>query len=165
MVGIDWKPQGQHRDRYRKRELLNELKKILNIEQGADLIVIGAGKLGKALANYKLFRARNIFVRAFFDVKEELKGKTIDIKENEIPIYHINDLLGFVKDNSNIKVALLTVPEENAQETFEKVLESGIKGIVNYTPRILRIPEGTKDIELVNDCLGISLYKVIYQLF
>ena len=130
-----------------------------------DVFIIGAGKLGRALENYKLFRARNIYVKAFFDIKEEIIGQSIRIKENDIPIFHIQNIVGFVKQNPSIKVALLTVPEYSAQETFDKVVESGIKGIVNYTPRILKIPDNARDIELVNDCLGISLYKVIYQLF
>jgi redox-sensing transcriptional repressor len=156
---------GKQKKGYQVKKLFKELKKILSIDRGADVIVIGAGRLGRALSEYKLFKVRNINVRALFDTKEELVGNFVHVKGEEIPILHIDSLEDFLKTNSPIKIALLTVPEQSAQQLLDRLIASGIKGIVNFTPRILKRPPGTKDVQIVNDCIGASLYKIVYQIY
>lgn len=156
---------GKQKKGYQVKKLFKELKKILSIDRGADVIVIGAGRLGRALSEYKLFKVRNINVRGLFDTKEELVGNFVHVKGEEIPILHIDTLEDFLKTNSHIKIALLTVPEQSAQQLLDRLIASGIKGIVNFTPRILKRPEGTKDVQIVNDCIGASLYKIVYQIY
>lgn len=156
---------GKQKKGYQVKKLFKELKKILSIDRGADVIVIGAGRLGRALSEYKLFKVRNINVRALFDTKEELVGNFVHVKGEEIPILHIDSLEDFLKTNSEIKIALLTVPEQSAQQLLDRLIVSGIKGIVNFTPRILKRPPGTKDVQIVNDCIGASLYKIVYQIY
>ena len=156
---------GKQKKGYQVKKLFKELKKILSIDRGADVMVIGAGRLGRALSEYKLFKVRNINVRALFDTKEELVGNFVHVKGEEIPILHIDSLEDFLKTNSHIKIALLTVPEQSAQQLLDRLIASGIKGIVNFTPRILKRPPGTKDVQIVNDCIGASLYKIVYQIY
>ncbi len=156
---------GKQKKGYQVKKLFKELKKILSIDRGADVIVIGAGRLGRALSEYKLFKVRNINVRVLFDTKEELVGNFVHVKGEEIPILHIDSLEDFLKTNSHIKIALLTVPEQSAQQLLDRLIASGIKGIVNFTPRILKRPPGTKDVQIVNDCIGASLYKIVYQIY
>ena len=156
---------GKQKKGYQVKKLFKELKKILSIDRGADVIVIGAGRLGRALSEYKLFKVRNINVRALFDTKEELVGNFVHVKGEEIPILHIDSLEDFLKTNSHIKIALLTVPEQSAQQLLDRLIASGIKGIVNFTPRILKRPPETKDVQIVNDCIGASLYKIVYQIY
>jgi redox-sensing transcriptional repressor len=156
---------GKQKKGYQVKKLFKELKKILSIDRGADVIVIGAGRLGRALSEYKLLKVRNINVRALFDTKEELVGNFVHVKGEEIPILHIDSLEDFLKTNSHIKIALLTVPEQSAQQLLDRLIASGIKGIVNFTPRILKRPPGTKDVQIVNDCIGASLYKIVYQIY
>jgi len=156
---------GKQKKGYQVKKLFKELKKILSIDTGAQVVVIGAGRLGRALSEYKLFKVRNIDVKALFDVKEDLIGNCVHVKGEDIPILHIDSLEGFLQKNSEIKIALLTVPEENAQIILDQVVELGIKGIVNFTPRILKKPNNTKDVQIVNDCIGASLYKIVYQIY
>lgn len=156
---------GKQKKGYQVKKLFRELKKILSIDRGADVIVIGAGRLGRALSEYKLFKVRNINVRALFDTKEELVGNFVHVKGEEIPILHIDTLEDFLKTNTHIKIALLTVPEQSAQQLLDRLIASGIKGIVNFTPRILKRPDGSKDVQIVNDCIGASLYKIVYQIY
>ena len=156
---------GKQKKGYQVKKLFKELKKILSIDRGADVMVIGAGRLGRALSEYKLFKVRNINVRALFDTKEELVGNFVHVKGEEIPILHIDSLEDFLKTNSHIKIALLTVPEQSAQQLLDRLIASGIKGIVNFTHRILKRPPGTKDVQIVNDCIGASLYKIVYQIY
>ena len=64
-----------------------------------------------------------------------------------------------------MKIALLTVPEHSAQETLDRLVSYGIQGIVNFAPKILKLPKKAKTVQLVNDCIGASLYKIVYQIY
>ncbi len=156
---------GKQKKGYQVKRLFKELKKILSIEKGADVIVIGAGRLGRALSEYKLFRVRNINVRALFDKKKDLVGTSLDLKEKSIPILHIDTLGEYLKENPSIKIALLSVPDSVAQEMLDLLVNYGMKGIVNFAPKILKLPDGAKDVQLINDCIGASLYKIVYQIY
>lgn len=155
---------GRQKKGYQVKKLFKELKRILSIDNGADVIVIGAGRLGRALSEYELFKVRNINVKALFDVKPELMDPEGTIVEGGIPIYHMNSLQAYLDKNPQITIAMLTVPETSAQDILNMLVEMGIKGIVNFAPKILRLPPKAKNIHLVNDCIGASLYKIVYQI-
>ena len=156
---------GKQKKGYQVKKLFKELKRILSIEKGAEIIVIGAGRLGRALSEYKLFKVRNINVVALFDKKEELIGKFVEINGDKIPIYHIDTLEDFLADHPLVKIALLTVPENAVQEILSILMKLKIEGIVNFAPKILKLPKKTKNVQLVNDCIGASLYKIVYQIY
>jgi redox-sensing transcriptional repressor len=154
---------GKQKKGYHVEKLFRALKKVLSIDKGALVIVVGAGRLGRALSEYKLFKARNIQVAALFDIKEDLVDTVVDIKGRKTPIYHVDKLGDFLQKNPDIKIAILTVPESCAQELLDELVSLGIKGVVNYSPRILKLPKEAGAIQLVNDSIGASLYKVVYQ--
>ncbi|MCP5103690.1 MAG: redox-sensing transcriptional repressor Rex [bacterium] len=156
---------GKQKKGYQVKKLFKELKKILSIDRGADVIVIGAGRLGRALSEYKLFKVRNINVKALFDIKPELVGTSVILKGEEINIYHTDELEAYLKEYPNVKIALLSVPEVAAQTTLDQLVSYGVQGIVNFAPRILKLPSNEKDVYLVNDCIGASLYKIVYQIY
>ena len=156
---------GKQKKGYHVEKLFQALRKVLSIDKGASVIVVGAGRLGRALSEYKLFKVRNIQVDALFDIKEDLVDTVVDIKGRKTPIYHVDKLGEYLRENPKIKIALLTVPESCAQEILDELVELGIKGVVNYSPRILKLPKKTKTVQLVNDSIGASLYKVVYQTF
>lgn len=156
---------GKQKKGYHVEKLFRALKKVLSIDKGASVIVVGAGRLGRALSEYKLFKIRNIQVTALFDVKEDLVGTVVDIKGRKTPIYHVDRLGEYLGENPVVKIALLTVPENCAQELLDELVKLGIKGVVNYSPRILKLPKRAKSVQLVNDCIGASLYKVVYQTY
>jgi redox-sensing transcriptional repressor len=156
---------GKQKKGYQVKKLFRELKKILSIDRGAQVIIIGAGRIGQALSEYKLFLRRNISVAALFDIKKDLTGTHIGTNGFQIPIYHIDQLESFLQQNPNIQIALLTIPEESAQDILDKLIKFGIKGIINFAPKILRLPKEAKDVQMINDCIGTSLYKIIYQLY
>ena len=91
-----------------------------------DVIVIGAGRLGRALSEYKLFKERNIHVKALFDIKKKLVGTTARVKGERIPILHSNDLQNYIQEHPHIKIAILTVPEHSAQD----ILDRGCSGFI-----------------------------------
>lgn len=155
---------GKQKKGYQVKKLFRELKKILSIDKGADVAVIGAGRLGRALSEYKLFKVRNIRVTAMFDIKPELVDTSVTIKGENVTIYHVDKLEYYLKEHPEVKIALLSVPEQAAQATLNRLVSYGIKGVVNFAPKILKLPKGVKDVQLVNDCIGASLYKIVYQI-
>ena len=156
---------GKQKKGYHVEKLFQALRKVLSIDKGASVIVVGAGRLGRALSEYKLFKVRNIQVDALFDVKEDLVDTVVDIKGRKTPIYHVDKLGEYLHENPNVKIALLTVPESCAQGILDELVELGIKGVVNYSPRILKLPPKNKSVQLVNDSIGASVYKVVYQTY
>ena len=156
---------GKQKKGYQVKKLFRELKKILSIDRGAHVIIIGAGRIGQALSEYKLFVRRNISVSALFDIKKELVGTQIGKEGFQKSIYHIDQLGEYLRLNPDIQIALLTIPEESAQEILDKLIKFGIKGIINFAPKILRLPKEAKDVQMINDCIGTSLYKIVYQLY
>ncbi len=156
---------GKQKKGYQVKKLFKELKKLLSIDKGAEVVVLGAGRLGRALSEYKLFRVRNILVKALFDIKPALVGSSLDIKGEQVPIYHVDQLETYLKEHPSIKIAILTVPESVAQDLLNQLVSYGIQGVVNFAPKILKLPKGVKEIQLVNDCIGASLYKIVYQIY
>jgi redox-sensing transcriptional repressor len=156
---------GKQKKGYLVKKLFHELKKILSIDRGAKVIIIGAGRIGQALSNYKLFNDRNITVTALFDIKQDLVGSEIGKPGRKKPVLHIDRLDSYLQENPDIKIALLTVPEEAAQETLDKLIGHGVKGIVNFAPKILKVPKEIRDVQVINDCIGTTLYKIVYQLY
>jgi redox-sensing transcriptional repressor len=156
---------GKQKKGYQVKKLFQELKKILSIDQGAKAIIVGAGRIGQALSNYKLFNDRNITVTALFDIKKDLVGSEVGKPGRKKPVLHIDQLETYLQENPDIKIALLTVPEEAAQETLDKLIGHGVKGIVNFAPKILKVPKEIPDVQVINDCIGTALYKIVYQLY
>ncbi len=156
---------GKQKKGYQVKKLFKELKRILSIDRGAKMVIVGAGRIGQALSNYRLFRDRNISVSALFDLKPDLVGKTIGREGEKKPVLHIDGLEEYLKANPDVKIALLTLPEEAAQEALDRLVRSGIKGVVNFAPKILKLPKPDKNVQLINDCIGTALYKIIYGLY
>ena len=155
---------GKQKKGYQVKKLFKELKRILSIDKGAQVVVIGAGRLGRALSEFKLFKVRNIHVTALFDIKEDLIDTHIEVRGERIPIFHLDRLDAFIKEH-RIRIAMLAVPEDAAQEILDRLVKLGIKGVVNFAPRILKLPKNAKNVQLVNDCIGASLYKIVYQIY
>ena len=57
------------------------------------------------------------------------------------------------------------MPEEAAQETLDKLIGHGVKGIVNFAPKILKVSKEIRDVQVINDCIGTALYKIVYKLY
>jgi len=156
---------GKQKKGYQVKRLFKELKKILSIDKGAEVIVVGAGRLGRALSEFKLFKVRNINVKALFDVKPDLVGTFIEVRGEKVPIYHTDKMGEFLKNHKSVQIALLSVPDIIAQEMLDKLISFSIKGVVNFAPKILKLPENCRDVQLINDCIGASLYKIVYQIY
>ena len=108
--------------------LLDELRKILNLNQKWNTCVVGIGNLGQAVINYQGFKNEGYLIKAAFDISLPLR-----IDNKDIVIKTISDMKNTIKE-LNIKIAIVTVPAPDAQGVIDRLVESDIKAILNYTP-------------------------------
>ena len=113
---------GQQGYGYNVRYLYNEIAKILGIDRQHNIIIIGAGHLGQAIANYANFERRGFLIKGMFDVDPNLFGKTI----RGARVYSLDNLEKFVSEN-DIQIAALTIPKTRAMEVADRLIKSGIK--------------------------------------
>jgi redox-sensing transcriptional repressor len=116
--------------------LIDKLRGILKVNRIWDVAVVGAGELGHALANYPGFVNRGFRITMVFDNDPAKVGQ-------KIGNFTIQDTTALVEKirNSDIQVAMLTVPASAAQEVTDLLVQSGIKAILNYAPINLNVPE------------------------
>lgn len=145
---------GTLRKGYNVKELVELIGEILDKQDGQNVAIIGAGNLGRAIMKYFHNQRDKLRMVAAFDTSEDKVNTSFD----GIPIYHINDLTKVVKDE-NIGIGIVSVPVEYAEETAKALVEAGIKGILNYTPRPMSIPD---HIYLEEYDMVTSLEKVAY---
>ena len=137
-------------------DLRGQLQKILGLENQHRIGIVGAGRLGTALADYYEFSQANFTVAALFDADENKIGQ----KVGEVEIFDIKNFANIVK-KANIDVAVIAVPAEFAQGVLEEITESGIKAVMNFAPIPLKVSGGVK-IKTVD--LTISLESLSYFL-
>lgn len=139
-------------------ELRQTLTRILGLETEHRIVIIGAGRLGTALADYYGFSQSNFKVVALFDNEKDKIGENIG--KAEIPVLDIEKLPEMV-EKEDITVAVIAVPAEFAQESLEKITQAGIKAVLNFAPIPLQNKNGVK-IKTVD--LTISLESLSYFL-
>ncbi len=147
---------GQQGYGYNVEFLHNEIGKILGVDRTHHLIIIGAGNLGQALANYVNFERRGFLFRGLFDNNPELHGKKI----RGIEVQPMENMEMFVKEN-DIDIAVLTIPKTEAITVAEQLVNYGIKGIWNFAHVDLNVPE---NIQVENVHLSDSLMKLSYNI-
>lgn len=147
---------GQQGYGYNVELLYDEIKKILGLDKTYKLVIIGAGNIGQALANYMNFKKRGFNFVGIFDVNPRLIGMTI----RGIEIYDIDKLEEFLKTNE-VDIAVLTLPKNNAVKVVPTIIECGIKGIWNFSHVDLKTPN---DVVVENVHLTDSLMTLSYKL-
>lgn len=125
-------------------ELIKDLEKVLGLDNVSDAIIVGAGRLGQALLNYPGFEGNFNIVMAFDIDEEKCNGKNI---------FNINDIKEITKEK-NIKIGIITVQKESAQQVCDLLIECGIKAIWNFAPITLNVSE---DVIIKNEDLSASL--------
>ena len=147
---------GQQGYGYNVSELRQELQKILGLNMDHHVIVIGAGNLGQALANYNGFKKDGFLVEGLFDINPRLIGISI----RGINIYDLDDLERFT-DQNPIHIAAICTPKEKAQEVTDRVIRNGIKGIWNFAAVDITVPQ---DVVVENVHLSDSLYTLSFRM-
>lgn len=118
---------GQQGYGYNVEYLHNAMGEILGINSENSAIVVGAGNLGRALANHDAFERRGFKIVALFDTDPEVCGKEVNGKK----ILHVNEMEDFIRENE-INIAILTVPSSFVKETAGRLVKAGIKGLLNF---------------------------------
>ena len=116
--------------------LIEQLQKILNLDQIWQVAVVGAGDLGRALTHYQGFASRGIEIVLLFDIDPEVIGT----KVGSVIVQHVDSMKAEIK-KQEIKMAILTVPGAVAQATADQLVHAGIKAILNYAPVTLMVPD------------------------
>lgn len=147
---------GQQGYGYKVTFLHEEISRILGLKQQHSMILIGVGNLGRAIASYTNFRNRGFNLEAAFDVREEIVGK----KLGELTIRPMSELASYL-DEASIDIGILTVPASQAQDIADLLVEKGIKGIWNFAPIKLVVPESVI-VEHVH--ISDSLYSLSFRL-
>ena len=145
---------GQQGYGYNVKELRDEIADILGIHRENNAIIVGAGNLGQAIANYSGFRGSGFELKGLFDLNPRLVG----IRIGTVNIMDIDEMEDFIK-RENINVGIICTPKEAAQETAERLVNSGIKAIWNFAPTILNVPD---DVIVENVHLNESLRVLAY---
>lgn len=146
---------GQQGYGYNVKYLYAEIAKILGIDQQHNLIIIGAGNLGQAIANYTNFERRGFLIKGMFDINPKLIGLVI----RGIEIRSVDELESFIKAN-DIQIAALTIPKTKAPEIADRLVKAGIKAIWNFAHTDLVVPE---DVVVENVHLSESLMRLSYR--
>ncbi len=147
---------GQQGYGYNVKYLYNEIGKIIGLDRTYQVIIVGAGNLGQALAGYVNFEKRGFKIRGIFDVNPELKGKKI----RGVEIRMADELPAFLKEHE-IQIAALTLPRQAASEMAEILVQNGVKAIWNFAHLDLRLPD---DVIVENVHLSESLMQLSYNL-
>lgn len=139
---------------------VNELKfnvgKILGLDNHWNIAIVGIGHLGVALANYQNFIALGFNLVALFDNDPNIIGKTV----NHVKVKSIDELQSCAK-NLKIDIGVIAVPAQFAQQVADKLVKANIKGIWNFAPVKMRVPENVK---IVNEDLSVGLSRLSYYI-
>ncbi|MBS7009320.1 redox-sensing transcriptional repressor Rex [Anaerostipes sp.] len=149
---------GQQGYGYNVENLYVEIGKILGLDKSNQMIIVGAGNLGQALANYQDFNNNSIGfqVIALFDVNPKLIGITV----HGVEVHDIDDMEEFIK-NHEIKIAALTLPQDQAPKIAKELASWGIKGFWNFAPVDLTLPDS---VTVENVHLAESLMTLTYNI-
>ena len=129
--------------------LIADIEKFLGYDNCSDVVVVGAGGLGKAFLGYEGFKNNGLSIVAAFDVNKSLVGTRVADK----PVYSMHDFEEFVRKNK-VRIGIIAVPKAAAQETLDRMVAAGIKAVWNFAPATLSAP---KEIVLKTEDLAANL--------
>ena len=145
---------GQQGYGYNIEDLHNEIGKILGLDRSYSAVLVGAGNLGQAIANYTGFRNAGFKIKALFDANP----KVIGLKIRDFEILDSDLMEDYIKEN-NIEIGILCVPKNGAQQLADRLVNAGVKGIWNFAPVDLDVAQNVI-VENVN--LTESLFTLSY---
>lgn len=147
---------GQQGYGYNVEYLHAEIGKILGLHQNYKMIIVGVGNLGQAIANSNSFSKRGFQLVGLFDVNPRLIGMSI----HGVEVQDIDKMESFIKENG-VEIAILTMPKAKVKETAENLAKWGIKGLWNFSPLDLFLPD---TVQVENVHLSHSLMTLAYKI-
>lgn len=145
---------GQQGYGYNVKELYNEISRILGLDKKYSTVIIGAGNIGQAIANYQRFDKFGFDLHGIFDVNPKLIGMRI----KDVEIRDLDQMESFLGENK-IDIGIICVPQAQAQKVADLLVENGVKGIWNFAPLDIDVPE---NVSIENVHLSESLLTLVY---
>jgi len=136
--------------------LIHQISRELGLTQDWSVVIVGIGNLGHALANYSGFAERGFRIAALLDTDQGKVGEIVAGLE----VGHVDDVERWVKEE-DISIGILAVPAAVAQEVADRLCATGITSILNFTPRVLTVPEGVtvRKVDLSIELQILSFYE------
>ena len=127
---------------YDVKDLLYEIKRVLGLNKEWRIAVIGIGNLGSSLLSYKDFLKQNYKIVAAFDIDPpKVIGRVSEKLGKPVEVLHIDRIKGVAKERK-IKIGIITTPPSEAQNVADMLVEAGVRGILNFAPTQITVPEG-----------------------
>ena len=139
---------------YNIESLLGEIRRILRTQGQHNIALVGAGRLGQAIASSSIFAEHGINIAAIFDTDPEKVGRSV----GSVPVSGYSQLAEIVRDK-NIIVGVLAVPAESAQSAADDLVGAGVKIIFNYTDALLQVPQ---DVTVHTTSPAVELLYALY---
>jgi redox-sensing transcriptional repressor len=117
--------------------LIYQVSRALGLTQDWNVVIVGVGNLGRALANYGGFGSRGFRVAALLDADRSRVGELI----GETPIRHVDDLPSVVAEQS-IAIGVIATPAAHAQDVCDRLVAAGVSSVLNFAPTVLSVPPG-----------------------
>ncbi len=147
---------GQQGYGYNVEYLHSTIGDILGVKKGNTAIIIGAGNLGKALANHDSIQRRGFDILAMFDNSPSVIGEEVNGKA----VYDIKNLESFISEN-RVDVAIIAIPKDHVQEIATRVINAGVRGILNFAYTEIKT---NKKVAIENVHITDSLMTLSYKL-
>jgi redox-sensing transcriptional repressor len=138
---------------YNIQYLLTFFSKTLDQDELTKVTLIGVGNLGTAFLNYNFLKNNSTKIELAFDINSAIVGKEI----GGVPIFHFDELETHI--NQDVTVAILTVPAPVAQQITDRLVQIGVKGILNFTPARINVPE---TVRIHHIDLAVELQSLVY---
>ncbi len=144
---------------YDVKRLRRELERILGLDRTLRVVIVGAGNLGHALADYPGFGGGGLKVVALFDVDPAKVGRAT---RGGVPIRHLDDLGRVAEDN--IDVGIVAVPAESAQSVVDSLVAADVRAVLNFAPVRPRVPAGfrCKSVDLTLELESLSFFLSLH---
>lgn len=141
---------------YQIEYLQEKLRKVLNIDREWEVALVGVGDLGKAIAHYRGFADRGFHIACLFDSAPDKIGQQV----GDFTVRPLSELKETI-EAGNIKLAMVAVPAEYAQDVANMLVDAGVKGILNYAPINLSVPPKVQ-VQYIDPVVG--LQRMTYYL-
>lgn len=142
---------------YEVSKLKGHIGEILGLTEKHHMVIIGAGNIGQAVANYPAFCREGFLTAGIFDVDEEKIGTLV----GDIKVAPLDSLEVFIDSHEDVDIAVLAIPAEHSQQIADRLVAKGIRGLWNFTPKDLTVPD---TVEVVNVHLSESLQILSFKM-
>lgn len=132
--------------------LYDQLRTILKVNKLWDVVLVGAGNLGKAIADHGGFRGKGFVITAIFDNDPDKIGKPMGI--DDVIVQPVSELAGAIKTNG-VTVGIIATPAQEAQAVARIMVDAGVRAILNYAPITLTVPNNVR-VQYIDPVVGLQ---------